>query len=54
MKILPEYYRACSNIKFGDALIPSIQLLSMQKPKDKHGYYYCEHEIDIIQDKHNG
>jgi hypothetical protein len=38
-----------SDTVFGTQVVHGLQLLSMNKPKDGNGYYYCSHEVSFGQ-----
>lgn len=44
-KISTNLYSDFSNTVFGTQTVKGIQLLSMNKPKDENGYYYCSHQV---------
>uniref|UniRef100_A0A131YJX3 A-kinase anchor protein 7 n=1 Tax=Rhipicephalus appendiculatus TaxID=34631 RepID=A0A131YJX3_RHIAP len=55
-KIQEEWYAAFKDESFGTQKVNSLQLLSMLKPKDERGYYYCsmEHTFgDFSRDQEN-
>lgn len=43
-KLKEEWYAKFADEHFGSQQVNSLQLLSMLKPKDEHGYYYCSLE----------
>ncbi|XP_064486701.1 uncharacterized protein LOC135399005 [Ornithodoros turicata] len=43
-KIQKEWYEKFAEEDFGSQAVFSLQLLSMNKPKDENGYYYCSQE----------
>lgn len=43
-KIREEWYSDFVDVHFGSQRMNSLQLLSMNKPKDERGYYYSSHE----------
>ncbi|XP_063218122.1 A-kinase anchor protein 7-like [Bacillus rossius redtenbacheri] len=44
LKITPSLYSDDRSMHFGQQVVRSVQLLSMNKPKDANGYYYCSHQ----------
>jgi len=44
-KICSSLYSDMSDMVFGSQVVQGIQLLSMNKPKDSNGYYYCSHQV---------
>ncbi|GFG35172.1 hypothetical protein Cfor_12748 [Coptotermes formosanus] len=44
-KISSSLYSDMSDIVFGSQAVRGVQLLSMNKPKDGNGYYYCSHQV---------
>ncbi|XP_069678270.1 A-kinase anchor protein 7-like isoform X2 [Periplaneta americana] len=44
-KISSNLYSDISNTVFGTQTVKGIQLLSMNKPKDENGYYFCSHQV---------
>lgn len=55
-KLKEEWYAKYAEEPFGSQQVNSLQLLSMVKPKDEHGYYYCslEHTFgDFTRDQEN-
>ncbi|PSN47404.1 hypothetical protein C0J52_11161 [Blattella germanica] len=44
-KISSNVYSNMINTVFGAQIVQSVQLLSMNKPKDEKGYYYCSHQV---------
>ncbi|PNF19163.1 hypothetical protein B7P43_G09786 [Cryptotermes secundus] len=44
-KISSTLYSDMSDTVFGCQIVRGIQLLSMNKPKDGNGYYYCSHQL---------
>ncbi|KAK7077014.1 hypothetical protein SK128_015542 [Halocaridina rubra] len=49
-KIDPSSYTAHRNIAFGIQIVHSLQLLSMNLPKDEKRYYFCSKEIKFGYD----
>ncbi|XP_014662570.1 PREDICTED: uncharacterized protein LOC106805482 [Priapulus caudatus] len=46
-KVDPSYYKEYEEMAFGNQQVESLQLLSMNKPKDTNGYYYCSKEVNL-------
>ncbi|XP_021928418.1 A-kinase anchor protein 7-like isoform X2 [Zootermopsis nevadensis] len=44
-KISSSLYLDMTDTVFGSQVVQGIQLLSMNKPKDGNGYYYCSHQV---------
>lgn len=44
-KFKEEWFAGFVEEQFGSQTVNSLQLLSMYKPKDEHGYYYCSLEM---------
>lgn len=44
-KICSSLYSDMSDMVFGSQVVQGVQLLSMNKPKDSNGYYYCSHQV---------
>jgi hypothetical protein len=47
--ISSSFYLDMSDTVFGSQVVRGIQLLSMNKPKDGNGYYYCSHQVAFGQ-----
>ncbi|XP_052607156.1 A-kinase anchoring protein 7 isoform X1 [Peromyscus californicus insignis] len=52
-KIEPELYEQFINHRFGEEVLDRIDLCSMLKKKQSHGYYHCESSI-VIGEKDRG
>ncbi|XP_036024811.1 A-kinase anchoring protein 7 isoform X2 [Onychomys torridus] len=52
-KIEPELYEQFINHRFGEEMLDRIDLCSMLKKKQSHGYYHCESSI-VIGEKDRG
>lgn len=46
-RIEAEWYGEFAEESFGSQRVNGVQLLSMNKPKDEHGYYYNSLQLDF-------
>ena len=51
-KISPALYQELKNVTFGKQTVTGLQLCAMYLPKNEHGYYHVEEEVEFGKNKH--